>query len=157
MEAAKVTVVESMSPEKFNEISSGVSKAMEPDILRATQGIEQFSTEEDVIRYRAYMEVLTLIANLANARLSHNVSHELYKTILNLLKLIGRLVIVLGASVLLVLVAASTALDGISDALNAPIAITLIGWILWLLVCLFREIKGAVRLEEQIHSAALSG
>jgi len=139
-----------MSPEKFKESSSGISSAMEPDILRATQGIEQVSTE-DVKKYRTYMDVEFLIANLANANLSHNMSHNSYDIILRLRDLIYRLLAVLGASVLLVSVAASTALEDVSDVFNASIAITLVCWTLWLLCGLGREMKRVVAFEKQVR------
>jgi hypothetical protein len=57
---------------------------------------------------------------------------------------------VLIASILVVVLGVTNISIGILDVVNTPLAIVLIGWVIYVLVCLVLEIKRASLLEDEL-------
>ena len=65
--------------------------------------------------------------------------------------LLYRLLVVLLASILVVVLGATTTSIEIPDVFNTPLAIVLIGWVTYMLICLGREIRRVSLLEDEFH------
>ena len=114
------------------------------------QAIKQPS-KEVLTKARAYNDIGTYLVHLTTANLEHNISHYLYRRVLSLRGLLYRLLAVLIASVLVVAIGTTATSLGISDIFNAPLAVVLLGWFIYVLIQLGREIKRVTHLEEQFR------
>ncbi len=148
-EAAAASLVSPMPRDRLKEYNIKVWNEI-TKVAEKLQGIKE-PTNEQVAKGRAYSDIGTHLVNLTTANLEHTISHYLYRRVLSLRGLLYRLLTVLIASILVVAIAVTTVSVGISDIFNAPLAAILIGWIIYVLIHLGREIKRVSLLEDEFR------
>jgi hypothetical protein len=147
--SAEVSLISPMPRGKFKELSSKVwNKATE--VMEKLQGIKEPSKEE-VAKGRAYSGITNHLVHLTTANFEHIVSHNLYRRVLSLRRLLYRLLAVLIVSILVVAIGVTSTSIGISDIFNAPLAAILIAWVIYVLINLGREIKRVSMLEDEFR------
>lgn len=151
-ESSKVALVAPMPRDQFIELSSKVSDKL-TQLVKELQGIKTPSKEQET-KGRAYKDIMNQLVYLATANFEHRLAHFLYNPVLSLRGLLYRLLGILTASILVVAISNTITLKEVSDIYNAPLAIVLIGWFVYVLIYLGREIKRISRLEDEFRRQA---
>lgn len=152
-EAAAASLLSPMPHDRFKELSNKVCSKV-TEVAKGLQGIKNPSSEQ-VAKARACRDIGNHLVVLATANFEHRIGHDAYKQILRLQGLLYRLFAVLTISIVTVAISVTTASKGIPDVFNIPLVTVLIGWFVYLLVVLGREMKGIVRLEELFRREVL--
>lgn len=146
--AAAVALIAPMPREKFKELYKKISDKL------GTAPVEQQEIKEpsqgDLLKARVYMRITDYLVLLTHTNFEHNLAHYLYRRVLSLRGLLYRLLVVLIASILVVVIGVTKISIEISDVLNAPLTIVLIGWVIYVLICLAREIRRTSLLEDEL-------
>jgi len=149
-EASAVSLISPMPFKKLKELSDKIGGKIEK-VKKELQGIKKPSKEE-VAKGRVYMVDMTnYLVVLTTANFEHRLAHYSYTRVLSLRGLLYRLLVVLTASILGVAIGVISTPKEIPDISNAPLAIVLIGWFIYVLVHLGREIKRVSRLEDALR------
>jgi len=148
-EASAVPSIAPMSLDRCRELTSAVLNKITED-SEQLQDIENPS-DEQVEKARVRKYIGDYLVMLVHANFDHNVAHYLYKGLLHLRSLLYRLLCVMGISIVVVMITVTTATAGISDVFNAPIALVLVVWVIYLLIYLGIRIKRFTRLEDEFR------
>jgi hypothetical protein len=146
LEASAVAFRTPISFERFIELTSPLMDKI-GKAAKLLGGIKNPSAEQ-VEKAKLYTYMSDYIVTLTHVNFEHNVAHNLYKGLLDLRGLLYRLLSLLILCVIVVAIAATTTTTEISDTFNAPLALILVGWAIYLLVRLGMEIKILTRLED---------
>jgi len=144
--------VASIAPMSFERCRELIPKLMDK-ITRDTEQLQDIKnpSNEQVEKARLLKYMGDYLVMLAHANFDHNIAHNLYKGLLRLRGLLYRLVFVLIVSLVVVTIAVTTTSAGISDIFNAPLALVLIVWVIYVLVHLGTEIKRFSHLEDEFQ------
>ena len=148
-EAAAASLLSPMTRERLKELSNKVWDKV-TKVTEQQQGIEEPS-ERELAKGRAYMEITNHLVVLTTANFEHRIGHDAYKQILRIQGLLYRLLTILALSIGTVAISVTTSLKGIPDIFNVPLIAVLIGWFVYLLILVAREIGEIVRLEGQLR------
>ena len=137
--ASAVASIAPMSRNRCRELVSAINDKITDDAER-WQNIKNPSAEQvEKARIGKYMG--DYLVMLAHANLDHNMAHNLYKPLLRLRSILYRLLTILIASVIVVTMMVMETLARISEVFNAPLAIILIAWVMYVLIYLAIEVK----------------
>lgn len=148
-EASEAASIAPMDINRFRELSKKILDKVIP-FSEQVQDIEN-PTQEQVEKAKLYKLIMDLLVMLAHANLDHNMAHNLYKPLLRLRSILYRLLTILIASIIVVTMMVTETSAGISGVFNAPLAIILIAWVVYVLINLGIEIKRFTRFEDELR------
>jgi hypothetical protein len=149
-EASAIASIKPMSAKRYRELTSKVLNKITEHQKQLLKDVRSPSHEQ-VEKGRLYKDIGDYLVMLTHAHLDHNIAHNLYKGLLDLRGLLYRLLSILIACIVVVTIAATTTPAGISDLFNAPLALILIAWAIYVLIRLGIEIKRFTRLEDEFR------
>ena len=152
--SAEVSLITPMPRDKFKELIDKVFSKMAKSDEELQE--EKEPSKEEVLKQQAYMYISNYLPVLTTANFEHRISHNAFKQVERLEGLLYRLLALLSASVLTVAVSVTNASKGISDVFNAPLAVILLIWFVYVLVQLGRKIGAIVFLEKQFREEKLN-
>lgn len=152
--SAEVSLITPMPRDKFKELIDKVFSKLAKSDEELQEGKEP--SKEEVLKQQAYMYLSNYLPVLTTANFEHRISHNAFKQILRLKGLLYKLLILLAASVLTVSISVTNMVAGVSDAFNAPLAVILFVWFIYVLIKLGREIRAIAFLENQFRKEVLS-
>ena len=154
LESSAVSLVSPMPRNKLKELINKVDDKL-PNVEEEQKEIKEPSDKE-IAYHQACMYVSGYLTVLLTAGFEHIISHDAYKQILRLEGLLYKLLILLAASVLTVAISVTNTSVGVSDTFNAPLAVILFVWFIYVLIKLGLEIRANVFLEKQFRKEVLS-
>lgn len=133
--SSRVSLINPMPIEKITELFNEVEEKLQKEKFKQVEICKQISN---------------LLTPLLSYGIEHTSSNGMYLRILNLRRLLYRLLAVLMAGVTVVALGNTATSLVISDVFNLPLAVILIAWFIYVLISLAREIKRISWLEDEL-------